>query len=273
VTNKQEDAEQSNQKLWDELAPVHMKSYESVELLRGGGIALDEIELREVGDVRGKRMLHLQCHIGTDTLSWARQGAVVTGIDFSKESIEHARRLQEELGIDATFIHANVYDCPSILEEQFDIVYTSRGVLCWLKNLDEWARISAGYLKPGGFFYLLESHPICNIFEDTRGGELRIMYPYFHSEEPTCWDDDSPDYSDGAYVAKNLPYEWTWSVGDIINALLKAGLTLEFFNEYDVEFFKRFPGMMKCEDGWYRLPEYSGKLPLMFTLKARMPVP
>jgi 2-polyprenyl-3-methyl-5-hydroxy-6-metoxy-1,4-benzoquinol methylase len=143
-------AEQRNRALWDEIAPVHAKAYKEVALLKRGGIALDEIELREIGDVTGKTLLHLQCHIGTDTLSWARQGAVVTGVDFSGESIACARQLGQELGLRATFVHANVYDLPTMLREQFDIVYTSRGVLCWLRDLDLWAQIVARSLKPDG---------------------------------------------------------------------------------------------------------------------------
>ena len=271
MTKSHEEAESNNQKLWDELAPVHVKSYKGVNALREGGITLDEIELRELGDVRGKSLLHLQCHIGTDTLSWARQGAVVTGVDFSQQSIAHAEKLQAELGIEATFIRANVYDLPGILQDQFDIVYTSRGVICWLKDLDKWGEIVAGFMKPGGTFYIMESHPVGNIFDDTKADELRIIHPYFHSSEPTVWDDEFPDYSDTTYVPTQPSFEWTWSLSDILNALLRAGLELEFFNEYDVNFYKRFPGMAKCPDGWYRFPEYSGKVPMMFTLKARKP--
>jgi 2-polyprenyl-3-methyl-5-hydroxy-6-metoxy-1,4-benzoquinol methylase len=134
-------AEQNNQQLWDEIAPIHMKSYQEVNMLKEGGIVLDEIELRDIGEVTGKTLLHLQCHIGTDTLSWARQGAIVTGVDFSAQSIAAARQLQQELQLKATFLQANVYKLDTVLHDQFDIVYTSRGVLCWLKDLDEWAQI------------------------------------------------------------------------------------------------------------------------------------
>jgi SAM-dependent methyltransferase len=269
MSNDLERAEQANQRLWDEIAPVHARSYSEVRILRDGGIALDEIELREVGDVQGKKLLHLQCHIGTDTLSWVRRGAIVTGVDFSAVSIDHAKTLQQELNLEATFIHANVYDLRDLLNETFDIVYTSKGVLCWLRDLEEWARIVAHYLKPGGRFYLMESHPICDIFDDTRSDELSIAHRYFHSEEPTVWDDSSPDYSDENYVPENPSYEWTWTVSDIINSLIQAGLQLEFFNEYDRIFDKRFPGMVKRTDGWFYLPEYGGKLPLLFTLRAK----
>jgi len=261
----------ANQRRWDELAPVHAESYEEIQLLRDGGISLDEIELADLGAVSDKTLLHLQCHLGTDTLSWARRGAQVTGVDFSRRSIDYARQLQAELGLRATFIAANVYDLPDVLDERFDIVYTSRGVLCWLKDLPQWGRLIARYLRPGGIFYLLESHPICNIFEDTQPGPLKIAHPYFHTPEPTIWDDDTPDYADSAYIPRNPSHEWTWSLSDVLNALLQAGLHLEAMHEYDHLFDRRFPDMVPCGNRSYRLAQYAGKLPLLFTIKARLP--
>jgi ubiquinone/menaquinone biosynthesis C-methylase UbiE len=266
-----EEAERANQALWDEIAPVHLRAYEEVDILRQGGIALDEIELQEVGEVRGKTLLHLQCHIGTDTLSWARLGARVTGVDFSGESIACAGRLAQELGLDAAFVQANVYELRSVIHQSFDIVYTSRGVLCWLRDLDEWARIIAHFLKPGGIFYLMESHPFCHVLDETTPGELTITYPYFHNSDPVCWDDPSPDYADASYLPERPSYEWSWSISDILNALLRAGLTLELFNEYERLFFKLFRGMENWSERWYWMPRYSGKLPLTFSLRARQP--
>jgi SAM-dependent methyltransferase len=268
-----EQAERSNRAHWDEIAPIHFRAYPEVEILRQGGMALDEIELREIGEVQGKTLLHLQCHIGTDTLSWARQGAIVTGVDFSEESIACARQLQKELGLEARFLQANVYDLRAVLTGQFDIVYASRGVLCWLRDLDEWARIIAHFLKPGGTFYLMESHPFLNMFEETKPGELDIVYSYFHREEPTRWDNDDPDYADESYVSQTPSYEWHWSVSDILNALLKAGLRLELLNEYDRLFFRYFTSMESCMERWYHLPQHAGQLPLLFTLRARSPAP
>ncbi|MFN2282802.1 MAG: class I SAM-dependent methyltransferase [Anaerolineae bacterium] len=264
-------AEQTNQAHWDEVTPIHVEAYEEVAILKAGGIALDEIELREVGDVTGKTLLHLQCHIGTDTLSWARQGAIVTGVDFSAPAIAAARQLADETQLPATFIEASVYDLPNVLEEQFDIVYTSRGVLCWLRNLDEWACIVAHFLKPGGLFYIMETHPMWNSFEEMESGELKPLYSYFSTTDPTYWDDAWPDYADASYIPQHPTYEWTWSLSDILNALLKAGLRLESFNEYDRLFYKQFSGMEPCVERWYHYPQYAGKLPWTFTLTARKP--
>jgi len=264
-------AEKGNQELWDEIAPVHLQAYSEVAILRAGGIVLDEIELREIGEVRGKTLLHLQCHIGTDTLSWARQGAIVTGVDFSAQSLACARKLQQELQLPATFIQANVYDLPSVLQQEFDIVYTSRGVLCWLRDLEQWAQIIGRFLKPEGFFYIMESHPLCHVFEQTDAGELAMAYPYFHQAAPTKWDDNGSDYADYTYVPQHPSYEWQWAISDVLNALLRAGLRLEFFHEYERLFFKLFPGMVNYSERWYYLPPYAGKLPLLFTLKAKKP--
>jgi SAM-dependent methyltransferase len=266
-----EQAEENNRALWDEIAPVHFNAYREVDILRNGGIALDELEIRDIGDVKGKSLLHLQCHIGTDTLSWARLGAIVTGVDFSAQSLAYARRLQQELDLDATFIEANLYDLPEVLDGQFDIVYTSRGVLCWLRDLDAWAEVIAHFLKPGGIFYIMESHPFLNVFEEANPGQLSISYPYFHRSEPTLWDEEDGDYADGSYIAQHPSYEWDWTLSDIIGALLKAGLVLESFGEHDRLFFERFPSMVEFEPGHFRLAQPADRLPLIFTLRARKP--
>lgn len=264
-------AEQQNRALWDEIAPVHLKAYKEVTLLREGLEILDDIELREVGPVDGKSLLHLQCHIGSDSLAWVRHGAKVTGVDFSEQSIACANQLSEELDLPATFIHSNIYDVRSIHEGHHDIVYTSKGVLCWLKDLQEWGRIIAHYLKPGGIFYLMESHPVIMALEEETSGELSFTYPYFHKDAPTTWAAGDPDYADANYVPKNASAEWEWPVGDIINALINAGLQLEFVNEYEKLFFRLFPSMTTEDNRWFRLPRYAKKLPLLLTMRARKP--
>ena len=267
MTHKYSDAEDANRAHWDEIAPVHIKSY-NISRLKEGAHVLDEIEIADVGDVKGKSLLHLQCHIGTDTLSWARLGASVTGIDFSGKSIELAKELARELRLDAEFITCGVYDLPKHLDRQFDIVYASRGVLCWLSDLHRWARLIFRYLKPDGFFYLMESHPLLSVFDDTGTSELKIKHSYFHKDEPTKWDGPYPDYSDESYLVKTPTYEWQWTLSDIVNALISAGLSIEFLNEYEKTFYKAHPDMQRAEDGWWYLPRKKRYIPLMFTLKA-----
>lgn len=271
IVNHQQ-AESRNRAMWDELAPIHLQAYNEVALLRKGEEILDEIELREVGDVRGKTMLHLQCHIGSDTLAWARHGAIVTGVDFSSTSLACATQLADELKLPATFIHSNIYGLRTVHEGQYDVVYTSKGVLCWLKDLSEWGRIIAHYLRPGGVFYLMETHPTIMALEEMETGDLAFTYSYFHKEIPTEWAPGDADYADKNYIRKNGSAEWEWSVSDIVNALIEAGLQLEFLNEYEKLFFQLFPSMTSEDGGWYHLPQYAGKLPLLLTLRARKPV-
>jgi SAM-dependent methyltransferase len=263
--NKYEDG---NRKLWDDLTEVHIKSY-GVDKFLAGQTTLDEIQLRELGDLEGKTLLHLQCHFGLDTLSLAREGAIVTGVDFSEKAIINARQLVDVTGIPARFIHSNIYDLEQHLQEKFDVVYTTQGVLCWLKDLPKWARIISHFLKPGGMVYVMDSHPVLYIFDDTKGGALEIIHTYFHQDDPKMWDDYPPDYSDPTFKWQCPSYEWMWSVSDIVNSLINAGLTIEFFNEYDKVFSKILPDMVKDSDGWCVLPNLRGKLPLMFSLRAR----
>lgn len=262
--------EKANKKLWDELTPVHFKSY-NVSHIKEGGTNIDGIQRQEVGPVQGKSLLHLQCHFGLDSLCWTREGARVTGVDFSEQSIAYANALKQELNLQTRFICSNIYDLPQTLDETFDIVYTSKGVLPWLKDLKTWAMIVEQFLKPGGFFYIMEEHPIVYIFDDTAPGSLVITYPYFHQSNPQRWDGGSEDYADPDYIVKNPSYEWQWSISDIINSILGAGLELEFFREYHKGFYKSLPDMRLGEDGWYYLPDHQDKLPLLFTLRARKP--
>jgi SAM-dependent methyltransferase len=271
MTSESMHAEQQNRVHWDEVAPIHLNAYKEVALLREGKEVLDDIELREVGDVEGKQLLHLQCHIGTDTLAWARHGAAVTGVDFSSESLACARKLAQELGIPGTFIQSNIYDLRSIHEGAYDIVYTSKGVLCWLRDLSAWGRIIAHYLRPDGIFYLMESHPIIMALEEHAPGVLSFDYAYFHKPTPTEWPAEFPDYADGTYTPKNGSFEWEWGLSDIVNALIDAGLRVEFLHEYEKLFFQMFPSMTTEDGRWYHMPQFSGKLPLLMTLRARKP--
>lgn len=260
-------AEERNREHWDELAEVHARSYDIKALLDGSHL-IDEIQLAEVGDVSGKSLLHLQCHIGTDTLSWARLGAKVTGVDISSESLQKARELARKTGLEADFIESPIYDLPNVLDRSFDIVYTSVGVLCWLSDLEAWAGLIHRYLKPGGLFYIFESHPFLMVFDDEASG-LTVRYPYFHRDEPLVWPGDHPDYADPDYRVKNEHWEWSWSLGDILGALMRAGLRIELFHEHDVIPFQDLPCMVPAErKGWYKLPEEHDFLPLAFSLRA-----
>jgi SAM-dependent methyltransferase len=260
------EAEEGNRTHWDELAQAHSHSYDYERLLSGGHL-MDEVQVREMGDVAGKSLLHLQCHIGTDTLSWARLGARVTGADISPVSLRVARSLAEKCGLEARFIESSLYDLPSKLNDTFDIVYTSVGVLCWLSDLNEWAGMIRRFLKPEGLFYLMETHPFLCVFDDEAEG-LRTRYDYFHHDEPIQWPGDYPDYAGDGYIVRSPSWEWQWSMGDIMNALFGSDLRVEFLHEHNWIPWKALPSMVEGGDGKWMLPKGIDILPLMFSVRA-----
>ena len=261
---------QENLELWNEVTPIHAGSpFYDVPGFKAGRNTLKSIELGEVGDVKGKTLLHLQCHFGMDTLSWARLGACVTGVDFSDKAIEQARALSQELGIPGRFICCDVYDLPGLVSDSFDIVYTSYGVLCWLPDLGKWAEVISNFLKPGGMFYIVEGHPILNIFDNSNTTtRLEVTQSYFHEPQPIRWEPEG-DYAEREAVVQHASYEWTHSLGDIVNALIGAGLRIEFLHEFPMSSYYWAPFTKKDEDGWWRIDD--GKIPMLFSLRANKP--
>jgi SAM-dependent methyltransferase len=261
-----------NQNLWNEDTPIHLRStfYDVAGFKAGKSMMMMPFEFEEVGDVHGKSLLHLQCHFGMDTLSWGRLGAKVTGVDFSDEAIKLAKSLSKEIGVSAEFICSDIYELPKVLKKKYDVVYTSGGVLCWLPNLEKWGKIIAHFLKRGGFFYIMEGHPFMNVFDNSKTAtQLSVTQSYFHSPEPTHWAPEG-DYADPSFVGTQHSYEWTHSLGDVINGLIQAGLKIEFLHEHKAIFFKQFPFMTKGEDNYWHLE--GDKLPLVFSLKATKPL-
>lgn len=259
----------ANQEIWNAWTPYHVGSeFYNIEGFKAGRETLDSVELTGLGDVRGKSLLHLQCHFGMDTISWARRGARVTGVDFSEEGIKAARALADEIGVEATFIQSDLYELPQVLKEQFDIVFTSQGVLGWLPDLEEWAQVISHFLKPGGIFYIVEVHPFVLVFDERRDDQnLRLRYPYFHRAAPLEFQEQ------GTYAVPDAPvegtaYYWIHSLSDIIGSLVRSGLSLESFGEYSLMSWAHFPWMTRREDGNWELPGDKGGIPLMFSLKA-----
>jgi 2-polyprenyl-3-methyl-5-hydroxy-6-metoxy-1,4-benzoquinol methylase len=193
-----------NRQHWDELVPVHVRStYYDIDAFRVGKSSLNSLEREELGDVRGKTLLHLQCHFGLDTLSWAREGAIVTGADFSEPAIEAARALSAECGIEARFVVSDVNSLPQRLEGQFDIVFTSYGALCWLPDIKHWAEVVAHFLRPGGTFYIVEFHAMASVFiMEPDVSDLVVREPYFSTDEPLVFEDDG-SYADQNAKLKN----------------------------------------------------------------------
>ncbi|HEX8180394.1 MAG TPA: class I SAM-dependent methyltransferase [Pyrinomonadaceae bacterium] len=260
---------ESNRSLWDGWTRLHADSdFYDIAGFKAGRSSLKPIELAEVGDVSGKSLLHLQCHFGQDTLSWARLGAQVTGVDFSPEAIRLARALSAELNINARFVQSNIYDLPRALDDRFDIVFTSYGVLSWLPDLDRWAEIIAHFLKPGGFFYIVESHPIFGMVNDDATG---FEFPYFSTPEPIELESHGSYAASGAAVGFAHPeYNWEHSLSDIINAVMRAGLHLEFVHEFPFMWYiPLYSTLEEFEPGKGRLKGSFGLLPHMFSLRAR----
>jgi SAM-dependent methyltransferase len=262
---------EGNRDLWNTWTPIHEQSaFYDLEGFKRGGIRLRDYEIEEIGPVKGKELLHLQCHFGMDTLSWARLGARVTGADFSDRGVELARSLAAELGIDARFVVSNVYDLPANLAGEFDIVYTSRGVLGWLPDIRGWAKVVAHFVRPGGIFYITEVHPVIQAFE-TEGvapGELQLRYPYWEHAKPLTFEVHGSYADPTADVRDMTEYGWNHGLGEVVTALADAGLRIESLREYP---FVDWPMevLVKGADGRYRLPgELDGRLPLFFSLKA-----
>ena len=265
-----------NRKLWDAWTAIHTQgTFYDVDRFRTDPAdnRIQPWEQDEVGDVAGKTLLHLQCHFGLDTLSWARLGARVTGLDFAETAIAFARELAADVGLaDASrFVWSNIYDAPAALEgETFDVVYTSRGVLTWLPDVERWAQVAASFVKPGGTFYMHEAHPFLWTVaeEQTTPNDLHLAFDYWTGDVLTFPVEGS--YADpSAEVDAEWEHSWNHSLGEIVSALAGNGLQIEFLHE------KRtlaWPAAWLIEQprGGYGFPEgQTGTLPLMFSLRAR----
>jgi ubiquinone/menaquinone biosynthesis C-methylase UbiE len=265
---------ESNQKLWDQWTLAHLTSpFYDVAKFKAGHDRLSQIDLEEMPDVKGKSLLHLQCHFGMDTLSWARRGAEVVGVDFSPKAVESAIQLATELNIPSRFVQSDVLTLPDVLEGQFDIVYTSYGAIFWLSNLTTWGKVIHHFLRPGGTFFMIEYHPFLHIFENRSDGDgVEIIYSYSSPiDQPLEF-----AVTGGSYAVENdaithpVEYGWNHSFGDIITSLTSTGLHLEYVHEFDYINFQMFQNMEEFEPHRYRLKGVPS-LPYMFSLKATMP--
>ena len=257
-----------NRAFWDERVPIHVGSdFYDLAGFRAGGAALHDFELEQVGPVDGLDLVHLQCHFGMAALDWARRGARVTGLDFSEPAIAAARALAAEIGIEARFVAADVYDAPAALGAGYDVVHTGLGALSWLPDLDRWAAVVRALLRPGGFLHLSEFHPIGEIMADDA---LVPRFPYF-GEERLTWDEPGTYADRSAATAANRTYEWIHPLGRVVQALLDQGLRLETLVEHPHVVYERFPFLVPDEAGDLRFPEGMAGVPLMYSLRARRP--
>ncbi|MGW0232233.1 methyltransferase domain-containing protein [Actinopolymorpha singaporensis] len=224
-----------NQALWNELAPLHAASdfYDVQSFLRGTG-TLGELELAEVGDVTGKSLLHLMCHFGLDTLSWVREGARVTGVDFSEQAIGIARDLADRTNTEAEFVVCDVLAAAEHLNDTYDVVFLSKGVLMWIGDLDAWAGTCARLLRPGGVLYVLDHHPLALALSDSGSAEggLALHGSYFGRPVPTVVVKDGSYAVADAGLAHQESREWTHTLGEVVTALVRAGIAIEFLHEF-----------------------------------------
>lgn len=256
-----------NRRLWNSWAKINAASdFYDVEGFKAGRDPIDEIVSELVGDVDGKRLLHLQCHFGLDTLGFARRGARVTGVDFSTEAIATARRLAEETGLAATFELAEIASLPGRFAGEFDIVFTSYGAIQWLPDLEAWADTIAQALAPGGAFCIAEAHPAAAVFDDEREDTLAVRYSYFDTEPQHFVEHGS--YADRDADFEGDSYGWQHPLEEILGVLLSRGLRIESFGEYDRVPWQWFPMLVERGGGFWGMPEDGPQLPLLFTLRA-----
>ena len=252
---------------WDEAVPLHAASdLYDLAGFRAGRDDIRPFELVELGDVTGFELVHLQCHLGTDTLSWARHGARVVGLDFSSAAIEAATQLAADCGIDAEFVCSDVYNArTSLAGRSFDIVYTGIGALGWLPDLDEWSRVVDGLLRPTGVLYVVEIHPIVlGVLKDGRTLQQDIFEARYER-----WDEKGGTYAaPDATLVNTTTFERVHSLSDVISAVLEVGLTIELFHEQPYT-NAPWPWTVKGEDGFQRLPDGWPKYPLTYSLRAR----
>ena len=225
-----QDYDKINRELWNRRTQIHIGStfYQEDDFMKGM-TTLNAIEIEALGDVTNKKLLHLQCHYGLDTLSWARKKAVVTGVDYSEEAISYAVKLSKTLEIPAKFIHSNVYDLPEVLEDSFDIVFTSYGVLHWLSSLDRWAKIIRDFLVPDGIFFMVEFHPLKWLFDPS--GQLDNDFHYSSGGKP-LQRVVTGTYADPIVKIEQSAWNWRWGLGEVITALTAADLHIESLVEY-----------------------------------------
>lgn len=254
----------TNKQTWNDRVAVHAKSdFYNLEAFKKGGSSLHSFEREALGDVSGKTLLHLQCHFGQDTLSFSRLGAKCTGIGFSDKAITLAQNLNQELSLDASFVCCNVLDTSHFVSQTFDIVFTSYGTIGWLPDLAPWAQMIAQRLKPGGMFYIVDFHPIAWMFDYTVSPPL-MRYGY--DQKQAIYEQYMGSYAAPEAKLESKEYGWNHSLGSMVNALVNAGLTIEYLKEHQQSPYNVFPSLEINKNGMYELTP--ALYPLLFSIKA-----
>ena len=255
----------ANKKLWDNKVSHHVVSdfYKMDEFLKGAS-SLNSIELDLLENIEGKSVLHLQCHFGQDSISLARLGAKVTGVDFSENAIEKANEIAKQTNTNIEFICCNVYDLPNHLTQKFDIVFTSYGTIGWLPDMDKWAGIIAHFLKPNGHFVFAEFHPVVWMYDNDF---KYVQYNYF-KDEPII------EFENGTYADRNAEINgesisWNHSLSEVMNALILNGLLIKSFHEFDYSLYSCFTNVVEFEKGKFRIAGFNNKLPMVYSILAQ----
>ncbi len=257
-----DDYKESNRIAWNQRVEPHLQSeLYDLEGFKSGATSLNQIELDLLGNVSGKSILHLQCHFGQDSLSLARMGAKVVGVDLSDKAIETAKNLNTELRLDAEFVCCDVYDSPNHINQQFDIVFTTYGTIGWLPDMDKWAGVVSHFLKPGGKLVFVEFHPAVWMFDDDF---THVAYNYFNAD--TIVETTEGTYADRNATIKTETVSWNHDLGEVLTALLGKGLKIESFKEYDYSPYNVFRDMEQIGERQYRLKKMGNKLPMVYSV-------
>ena len=259
-----EDYIKINKQTWNNKTAVHIDSdfYDNDNFIKGKS-TLNSIELDLLGDVNGKKILHLQCHFGQDSLSLALMGAKVTGVDLSDRAIAKAQELNIQLQLDAQFICCDIYDLPNHLNDTFDIVFTSYGTIGWLPDLNKWSAVISQFLKPDGKFVMAEFHPVVWMF-DTNFKE--VFYSYFNIKP--IIENETGTYADQYSEIESQTITWNHPTSEVLNALINAGLEINAFNEFDYSPYNCFNETEEFETGKYRIKHLGNKIPMIFSILA-----
>lgn len=250
-----------NRKAWNNRVGVHLQSdFYELDLFLKGKSSLPSLDIELLGDIRGKSILHLQCHFGMDTLSMARMGAEVIGVDFSEVAIEKAKQLSEELNVAANFICCDVMDLSKCLKETFDIVYTSYGVINWLPDLDQWGKIISNMLKPLGKLIMIEFHPVLWTLDEQF---KEIKYPYSQKEPFVV---DEPTYTDNGEKTVDRTITWNYGLSETINGLIQNGISIQEFNEYYYSPFNLSANMVEAASGQFKVRGLEDKIPMTYSI-------
>ncbi|WP_295337134.1 bifunctional 2-polyprenyl-6-hydroxyphenol methylase/3-demethylubiquinol 3-O-methyltransferase UbiG [Flavobacterium sp.] len=264
MKNNTQDYLAINKATWNDKVDVHMaSSFYDMEAFLQGKSTLNDIELALLGDVSGKKILHLQCHFGQDSLSLARMGAQVTGVDLSDKAIERARELAEKLNLEATFVCCDIYEAPHLIDEQFDIVFTSYGTIGWLPDLERWAAVVAHFLKPNGQLIMADFHPVVWMYDNDF---TTVFYDYFNVAQIV--EAETGTYADREAPIANQTITWNHPISEILNALINSGLEIKRFNEYDYSPYDCFNQTEEFEKGKYRIQAFGNKIPMVYAILA-----